>query len=42
MYGKPDKSGHLSGIVRFSIHFFVNSVNCFVNCFVNSVNSVNC
>ena len=24
MYGKPDNSGHLSGIVRFSIHFFVN------------------
>ena len=24
MYEKPDKSGHLSGFVRFSIHFFVN------------------
>ena len=24
MYGNPDKSGHLSGFVRISIHFFVD------------------
>ena len=30
MYGKPDKSGHLSGFVRFSIHFFLNFIRFYM------------
>ena len=35
MYGKPDKSGQMSGFVRFFVHLFVNFLRFSVNACVS-------
>ena len=41
MYGKPDKSGHLSGIVRFSIYFgkFFTFLNACISVKTSPINT---